>query len=215
MQTGATIRVTIIEDDALTRDGLGLMIDATPGYVCAAKCSSIEEALRLRSDAEPDVFLVDIRLPGTSGSEGVSLLRTRFPSAQIVMLTIFAEEERIFESICNGACGYLLKGTTPARLLEAIGEAHRGGAPMTPEIARKVVELFRQTRARETQHDLTPQELRLLSLLSDGHSYQATATRLHISVNTVRNHVRSIYEKLHVHSKSAAVSEALRRRIIH
>src|SRR5262249_26061451 len=149
-----------------------------------------------------------------SGSEGVPLLRARFPSAQVVMLTVFAEEEKIFESICNGACGYLLKETPPARLLEAIGEAHRGGAPMTPEIARKVVELFRQTRARATDQDLPPQEFRLLALLAEGHSYRAAATRLHISVNTVRNYIRSIYEKLHVHSKSAAVSEALRRRII-
>src|SRR5262249_44493033 len=134
--------------------------------------------------------------------------------SQIVMLTVFSEEEKIFESICNGASGYLLKKTPPARLLEGITEAHMGGAPMTPEIARKVIQLFRQTRVGNREHDLTLQQVRLLTLLAEGHSYAASADRLNISVNTVRNYIRSIYEKLHVHSKSAAVSEALRRRII-
>jgi DNA-binding NarL/FixJ family response regulator len=209
------IRVAIVEDDPLTREGLGLLIDGTPGYRCTARCSSVEEALGLPVEASPDVVLLDIHLPGVSGCEGVSPLRARFPDSQIVMLTVFAEDDKVFESICNGACGYLLKKTPPARLLEAIGEAHHGGSPMTPEIARKVVNLFRQARPVDTHHELTPQEVRLLGLLAEGHSYQAAGARLHISINTIRNYIRSIYEKLRVHSKSAAVSEALRRRIIH
>jgi len=214
MQPSEQIRVAIIEDDDLTREGLGLLIDGTPGYCCSTRCGSVEEAMRLPSETSPDVVLLDIHLPGISGPEGVPQLRSRFPGAQVVMLTVYSEDDKIFASICNGACGYLLKKTPPARLLEAIAEAHRGGAPMTPEIARKVVTLFRQVRAPDRRHDLTPQEVRLLNLLAEGHSYQASASRLNISVNTIRNHIRSIYDKLHVHSKSAAVSEALRRRII-
>jgi len=131
------------------------------------------------------------------------------------VLTIFAEQEKIFESICNGACGYLLKKTPPARLLEAIREAHEGGSPMSPEIARKVVTLFQRSRPPERlDEQLTPQEKRLLVLLAEGHSYSVAAEQLNISINTVRNYIRSIYEKLHVHSKSEAVSKALRNHLI-
>ena len=121
----------------------------------------------------------------------------------------------MFESICNGACGYLLKKTPPAKLLEAIREAYDGGAPMSPEIARKVVSLFQKTGPLpKVNEQLTPQEVRLLKFLAEGYSYQAAADQLHISLNTVRNYIRSIYEKLHVHSKSEAVSKALRSRLI-
>jgi DNA-binding NarL/FixJ family response regulator len=131
------------------------------------------------------------------------------------MLTVYSDEQSIFESICNGAVGYLLKKTPAARLLEAIREAAAGGAPMSPEIARKVVTLFRKTPTVERPaEELTAQELRLLQLLAEGHSYQAAAERLGISVNTVRSYIRNIYEKLHVHSKSEAVSKALRSGLI-
>jgi len=134
---------------------------------------------------------------------------------EVLMLTVYAEQDKVFESICNGASGYLLKETPPAKLLEAIREAHRGGAPMSPEIARKLVTLFQKTGPTEKiEEQITPQEARLLKLLSEGYSYQGAAERLNISVNTVRDYVRSIYEKLHVHSKSAAVTKALRSRII-
>jgi DNA-binding NarL/FixJ family response regulator len=133
----------------------------------------------------------------------------------VLMLTVYSDEDKIFESICNGAVGYLLKKTPPARLLDAIREAASGGAPMSPEIARKVVTLFRKTAVAERPFEsLTPQELRLLQLLADGHSYQAAAERLAISLNTVRSYIRNVYEKLHVHSKSEAVSKALRSGLI-
>jgi DNA-binding NarL/FixJ family response regulator len=132
------------------------------------------------------------------------------------MLTVLAEQEKVFEAICNGACGYLLKETPPARLLEAIREAREGGAPMSPEIARKVVKLFQQTGPPEKFDErLTPQESRLLKLLAQGYSYARAADQLRISVNTVRGHIRAIYDKLHVHSKSEAVSKALRNRLIY
>src|SRR5262245_55404673 len=214
MPSSEPIRVAIVEDDPLTRDGLGLLIGGSPGYRCVGRFASLEQALAVSNREPVDVFLLDIHLPGMSGSEGVALLRERFQTAQVVMLTVFAEREKVFESICNGACGYLLKKTPPARLLDGIREAHDGGAPMTPEIARKVVTLFQQMHPKHERHNLTGQEIRLPSSLAEGHSYQASASRMKISVNTVRNHIRGIYSKLHVHSKSAAVTAAIRRGII-
>ena len=216
IETGAgePIRVAIVEDDRPTRDGLAMLINGTPGYRCVASYRSVEDALRSTAGEAPDVMLLDINLPGMLGSEGVKELRQKHPSMEILMLTVYAEQDKVFESICNGACGYLLKETSPARLLEAIGEAHRGGAPMSPEIARKVVTLFQKTGPVEKVDGLTPQEVRLLKLLSEGYSYQGASECLNISVNTVRDYIRSIYEKLHVHSKSEAVTKALRNRII-
>lgn len=214
-QSGEVIRVAIIEDDRGTREGLRLLIDGTPGYCCVGVFRSVEEALRLIENNIPDILLLDIQLPGMSGTDGVRILKTTCPASEILMLTIYAEQDKVFESICNGACGYLLKKTPPAKLLEAINEAFHGGAPMSPEIARKVVTLFQKTGPPEKlEAELTPQEVRLLMLLSQGYSYQGIGDRLHISINTVRDYIRSIYDKLHVHSKSEAVSKALRNRII-
>ena len=209
------IRVAIVEDDRATREGLGMLISGTPGYQCVGTFRSVEDALRRVGGEMPDVLLLDIHLPGMLGSDGVRLLQEKYTSVEIIMLTVYAEQDKVFESICNGACGYLLKETPPARLLEAINEAHQGGAPMSPEIARKVVTLFQKTGPPEKlDGQLTPQEVRLLKLLVEGYSYRGAADRLNISVNTIRDHIRSIYEKLHVHSKSEAVSKALRSRLI-
>jgi DNA-binding NarL/FixJ family response regulator len=204
-----------VEDDRLARDGLRTLIDGTPGFTCVAACGSVEQALQANPREAPEVILLDIELPGMSGSEGVGPLRAKFPSAAIVMLTVFEEQERVFESICNGAFGYLLKKTPPARLLDAIAEVRAGGAPMSPEIARQVVRLFQVTGPPpKVESHLTPQETRLLALLAEGHSYQAVANRIHVSLNTVRNYIRSVYDKLHVHTKSEAVSKAIKARLI-
>ena len=214
-QPTGLIRVAIIEDDRALREGLAMLINGTPGYKCDNAYGSVEEGLRSISAEAPHVLLLDIHLPGMLGSEAVKVFREKFPAMQILMLTVYAEQDKVFESICNGASGYLLKKTAPARLLEAIKEAHEGGAPMSPEIARKVVTLFQKTGPPETVDErLTPQEVRLLKLLSEGYSYQGCAEQLTVSVNTIRNYIRSIYEKLHVHSKNEAVSKALRSRII-
>ena len=215
MPTVEPLRVAIVEDQTIMREGLGQLIHGTPGYRCVGTFRSVEEALRSLQD-RPDVLLLDIHLPGMPGSEGVGRLQAKFPGLAVLMLTIYDDEEKIFESICNGACGYLLKKTPPARLLEALREAHEGGAPMSPEVARKVVQLFRKTGPPEKlEHDLTPYEVRILQLLADGYRYQGAADRLGISINTVRKHVCHIYEKLHVHSKTEAVRKALRNRIIY
>jgi DNA-binding NarL/FixJ family response regulator len=215
MENPRSISVAIVEDDAALREGLSMLISGTSGYRLAGVFGSVEDALASPPASSPDVLLLDIHLPGMMGSEGVRPLRAKFPSLQVLMLTVFAEEAKVFESICNGACGYLLKKTPPARLLEAIREAHEGGSPMSPEIARKVITLFRKTHEPvQPSERLTPHEARLLKLLSEGHSYQSAGGELGITINTVRNYIRSIYEKLHVHSKSEAVSKALKSRLI-
>lgn len=209
------ISVAIVEDDQAVREGLAQLIGGTPGYRCVAAFGSVEEALQQRTGPPPDVLLLDIHLPGVPGSQGVRALRERYPRLQVLMLTVYADDDKIFESICNGACGYLLKKTPPERLLEAVREVQEGGAPMSPEIARKVIHLFQKARPPErAEHNLTPHEVRLLGLLAEGYSYQGIANQLHVSINTVRNYIRSVYDKLHVHSRSEAVSKALRQRII-
>jgi DNA-binding NarL/FixJ family response regulator len=210
------IRVAIIEDQAEMRDGLAALINASKGFLCAHRFGSMEEALaRLENDAA-DVALVDIGLPGMSGIEGMRLLRERFPRLQVLMLTIYGDDQRIFEAMCAGACGYLLKKTPPERLLESVREVAAGGAPMSPEIARRVVELFRRFRPpAQAPCNLSPQEMRLLKLLGEGHHYKTAAAQMNISVHTVRFHMRSIYEKLQVHSKSEAVAKAFREGLLH
>lgn len=212
-----TIRIAVVEDDPATQVALRLLLEGTPGFRCSGVFGSAEQALRGLDGAggPPDVLLLDINLPGQTGSAAVRLFHERHPEMAILMLTLYDDEERIFESLCNGARGYLLKKTPPARLLEAIREARGEGAPLSPEIAHKVVRLFRDLRPLEPLDvDLTRLEVRLLSLLAEGYSYQTAGDEMRVSINTVRNYIRSIYDKLHVHSKSEAVSKALKARLI-
>lgn len=211
----AEIKVALIEDDPRFREGLGVLVGGTPGFRLVGSFGSVEEALARHLAEPPDVFLCDIHLPGVWGSEGVRTLTERWRGAQALMLTVFEEEDHIFTSLCNGAVGYLLKRTPPARLLEAVREAHGGGSPMSPEIARKVLHLFRKVPPpAKVEATLSPQEQRLLALIAQGASYQAAGDQLCISINTVRRHIRSIYEKLQVHTKSEAVSKAMRAGLI-
>lgn len=212
---GDPISVCLIEDDRRSRDALQALIGSAPGLSCLEAWASVEQALAARTRSEPDVILLDIHLPGVSGVEGLPHIRDRFPAATVLMLTVLEDEDRIFEALCHGAGGYLLKKTPPSRLLDHITEAATGGAPMSPEIARKVIRLLRDLgRPRPKPASLSPQETRFLALLADGHGYQSAADELGVSVNTVRNYVRSIYDKLHVHSKAAAVSKAIRAGLI-
>jgi len=208
--------VAIIEDQREFREGLAFLIDGTEGYRCTQRFGSMEEALAQLGRDLPDVALVDIGLPGISGIEGIRLLKQKYPGLPVLMLTVYNDDERIFEAMCAGACGYLLKKTPRAHILECIQEVLDGGAPMSPEVARRVVELFRQFRPpEEVGYQLTKKELRLLVLLGEGHYYKTAAGELGITVNTVSTHLRHIYEKLQVHSKSEAVAKALRQGLIH
>ena len=167
----------------------------------------MEAALPAIGSDPPDVVLTDIGLPGMSGIEGVRILKERHPDLQFLMLSVYEDDERIFEAICAGASGYLLKKTPPARLLESLRETVEGGSPMSPEIARRVITLFRKFRPSErAETDLTPHEVRILKLLVEGHHYKSAATELGVSVNTIATHIKHIYDKLQVHSKSEAVA---------
>jgi DNA-binding NarL/FixJ family response regulator len=209
------IRVAIIEDERDIRECLCMLVNGTDGYTCTGSYRTMEEALDRIPTRIPDVVLSDIGLPGMSGIEGVRILRKRYPDLLLLMLTIHDDDERIFDAMCAGACGYLLKKTPPARLLESLGEAVDGGAPMSPEVARRVITLFREIRPPErADYHLTPHETRLLKLFVEGHNYKTAAAELHVSVNTVNFHVRSIYDKLQVHSRSEAVAKALRNRLV-
>jgi DNA-binding NarL/FixJ family response regulator len=209
------IGVAVVEDVRTLRDGFRMLIDGTEGFRCTGGFRSMEEALERVGSDLPDVVLADIGLPGMDGIEGVRRLKERHPDLTILMLTVYDDDERVFDALCAGACGYLLKKTPPAHLLESIREAAQGGAPMTPEIARRVVSLFRQFRPPEqVDYQLTPHELRLLKLLVEGHNYKTAAAQLGVSVNTVCFHIKQVYEKLQVHSKSEAVAKALRNRLV-
>jgi DNA-binding NarL/FixJ family response regulator len=209
------IKVAIIEDERDIREGLTLIIKATDGYQCTGSFRSMEEALEKISFDLPDVVLADIGLPGMNGIEGIRLLKERHPNLLTLMLTVYDDDEIIFDALCAGACGYLLKKTPPVRLLESLREAMNGGAPMSPEVARRVIKLFQAIRPPErADYKLTPHELRLLKLLVEGHNYKTAAVEVGVSVTTVAFHMRNIYEKLQVHSKSEAVAKALRNRLV-
>jgi DNA-binding NarL/FixJ family response regulator len=209
-----SIKVAIIDDDATLRASVACLIDLTDGFECRAQFGSMEDALaRLESDV--DVILLDLKLPGMSGIEGARELKRRLPNVPILALTIYDDDERIFDALCAGACGYVLKDTPPDRLLLAIRETVAGGSAMSPSVARRVVTLFQSVPPPErADYGLTPHESKLLALLVEGHSYKSAAVALTVSINTITFHMRHIYDKLQVHSKSAAVAKALRGRMV-
>ena len=208
------IQVAIIEDDMLIREGLADLIAGTEGFSCASTFSSMEQALALIDRNPPDIVLVDIGLPEMSGIEGIRRLKQRYPQLLCLVLTVYEDDERIFDALCAGACGYLLKKTPSDRLLESIRDAMQGGSPISPEVAHRVIQLFQKLQPDKELERLTPYEVRVLKLLAEGSSYITASEKLGISVNTIRFHIRNIYEKLHVHSKSEAVAKAIRNRLI-
>jgi DNA-binding NarL/FixJ family response regulator len=209
------IDVLIVEDERDIRECLTFLVNGTAGYSCSGSYRTMEEALEKIGQKLPDVVLSDIGLPGMDGIAGVRILKERYPDLLILMLSVYDDDERIFDAMCAGASGYLLKKTPPARLLESLREAVAGGAPMSPEVARRVITLFREIRPPDrADYQLTPHETRLLKLFVEGHNYKTAALELHVSVNTVNFHVRSIYEKLQVHTRSEAVAKALVNRLV-
>lgn len=215
MTENKTITTIVVEDQRDLREGLQVLINYTPGFKCLGAFRTMEEAIsRIKYDL-PDVVLSDIGLPGMSGIEGIRILKELYPDLIILVLTVYDDNEKIFDALCAGASGYLLKQTDPAELLKSVKEAVAGGAPMSPEVAARVIKLFREVRPPErVDYDLTPHELRLLKLLVDGHNYVTASEELKISYNTIKFHVRNIYDKLQVHSKSEAVAIAMRDRLV-
>ena len=207
-----SIRIVIIEDQRRTREGLAALIGGSAGMDVVGQYRSGEEALTEIAVKHPEVVLTDLGLPGMSGTEVVAHLRDLLPGVPILVLTVHDEDQHIFDALCAGACGYLLKDVEPARLLAAIREVHSGGAPMSPEIARKVLSMFQKLATpRAGESGLSTREVEVLNLLAEGDSYKTCADRLAVSIDTIRFHVRRIYDRLHVHSRSEAVSKAIRR----
>ena len=211
----APINVAIIEDHREFRDYLTALISGTEGFKCIGSFRSVEDALPKVNAHVPDVILLDIGLPGMNGIEGIRLMKERHPEVLFLTLTVHDDDERIFNALCAGASGYLLKKTQPAQLVESVKEAANGGAPMSPEVARRVIKLFRDIRPPErADYNLTPHEVRILKLLVEGHNYRTAAAKLGVAPTTINFHLQNIYQKLQVHSKTEAVAKALRNRLI-
>jgi DNA-binding NarL/FixJ family response regulator len=205
-----SISVAIVDDNPEIRRNLSRYIGEAPGFRCACACASGEEALRVIPQSPPDVVLMDIQMPGMSGIACTASLKERLPSVPVMMLTVYEDNDAIFNALKAGASGYLLKRSAPAKLLESIKELHRGGAPMTSEIARKVIESFFKAKlAAHAQDKLTAREEEILECLAKGYVTKEIADRLSVSYDTVRYHLKHIYDKLHVHSRTEAVIKYL------
>ena len=215
MSPGVEIKVTVIEDHREFREYLAALLNGSEGFRCVGSYRSMEEALPKISAAATDIVLVDIGLPGMSGVEGIRLLKEQRSKTLLITLTVHDDDERIFDALCAGASGYLLKKTPPARLLESLKEAIAGGSPMSPEVARRVIDMFRKFSPPEhVDYHLTPHELRILKLFASGHNYKTAAADIGVTASTISFHLLRIYEKLQVHSKTEAVAKALRNHLI-
>lgn len=205
------IKVAIIEDNHALRNSLENLFIQTDGIHCVASLKNLLNVVHDLSVEIPDIVLMDIGLPGISGIDGVKIVRNYFPSTRILMFTVFEDDDKIFDSICAGASGYLLKKSTPDEIVKAIIDLHAGGAPMSPSIASRTLQLFREKlRPELPDYGLTSREREILEFLSEGLSYQKIADKLMISLSTVRTHITNIYEKLEVNSKIEAIKKIKR-----
>ena len=211
------IRVSVFEDNKHLRETFEYLLNNTEGFTCAGAYPDCDELIATLEVFPCDIVLMDIEMPGMKGIEATRVIKEHFPNINILIQTVFSEDDYIFNSICAGASGYILKSTTPDGYLEAIKDVHAGGSPMTPGIARKVLELFKHNLQPATpakEYNLTSQEKKVLQLLVTGKSYKMIAAELFVSPDTVKSHVSNIYAKLHVHSGTEAVSLALRDKIV-
>lgn len=206
------IKVAIVEDKEKIREGLATLIDGSEGFQCSATYESAEEALRYLPVYKPDVVLMDIQLPRMSGIECVEKLKESCPDTQVMMLTVYEDDEKVFKSLVAGATGYILKRTPPAELMQAIREIHEGGSPMSDQIARKVVQAFQQMgKSSKEVENLSEREMEILSFVAKGYHDKEIADQFFLSVKTVRTHLRNIYKKLHVRSRTEAVLKYLHK----
>jgi DNA-binding NarL/FixJ family response regulator len=210
------IKIAIFEDNKMLLQSLQQLVNNAEDMICTGTFSDANKLVRNMQMANPDVVMMDINMPGMSGIEAVQVIKEKFPQVHILMQTVFEENDKIFAAICAGASGYMLKKTAPQQMIEAVRETHLGGAPMTPSVAVKVLQMFRlQSPDKKNEFiDLSEREKEILALLVKGKSYKAVATDCFISIDTVSTHVRHIYEKLHVHSKSEAVAKAINQKLV-
>jgi len=210
------IRVAIFEDNRSLRESLFRLLKSSEGFTCAGAFAHCERVVENIEETQPDVILMDIELPVVSGIEAVKLVREKYPDIKILMETIFEEDDKIFQSICNGAQGYILKNMPPEEILNAIREIYEGGAPMSPVIASKVLRMFKNnlTSEKDSSYNLSVREKEILKCLVEGMSYKMIADTCFISADTVNGHIKNIYKKLQVHSKSEAVVKALKGKIV-
>ena len=209
------IKLLLYEDNPQLREGLTMLIDGSEGFSVLAAYKNCNNLAAEVEAWKPDVILMDIDMPGTNGIEGLKLIREKNDDVKVLMLTVFDDNRNVFEALKNGANGYVLKKTPPAKLLEFITEAASGGAPMTASIATQVLKMFSQVNAPKSEdYNLSDREKEVLQLLVDGYSYKMIASQMFIAIDTVRSHIKKIYEKLHVNSKSEAVARAFKDRIL-
>lgn len=210
------IRVAIFEDNSNLRESLYNLLESSPGFTCVGAFAHCERAVENIEETRPDVILMDIEMPAVSGIEAVKRLKKNFPDVKILMETIFEDDDKIFQCICNGAQGYILKNTPPVQILESIKEIYEGGAPMSPVIASKVLSIFKSNLSANSNDlfNLSSREKEILKCLVEGMSYKIIAATCFISADTVNGHIKNIYKKLQVHSKGEAVAKAIRKRII-
>lgn len=210
------ISVLIFEDNNDLRDSLRMLVNGSPGYTVLDAKTNCAGADKLILEHEPDIVLMDIDMPEVNGIEGLQMIKKVRPETRVIMLTIFDQNEHIFEAIQNGADGYMLKRTAPTEIFKAMEEVMTGGAPMTPAIAKKVLSFFSGAKEKTTatENQLTPKETEVLKLLVDGYSYKMIASEQEVSIDTVRTHIKNIYRKLHVNSMSEAVAKAIRQKLV-
>ncbi len=210
------IKVVIFEDNKHLRESLYYLVNGTQGFVCSGAFPDCSDLLFNIKQSAPDVILMDIEMPGMSGIEAVKIIKASFPDIQILMQTVFYDDENIFQAICAGASGYILKTTSPAGYIEAIRDVNSGGSPMSGSIARRVLEIFQKniTPVSSVDYNLTPKEKEILQCMVHGKSFKMIAEALGITYETVRTHMKNIYLKLHVNSNTEAVSKALREKIV-
>lgn len=208
------IRVALCEDNADFRESLKIFISETPGYAVVADSDNARELITALENADADIVLMDIDMPGMNGIEATLQIKSRFPQLSVLMLTVYDDEDKVFNAILAGATGYILKKTPPDKILDAVKEVYEGGASMSASIVKRVLDFFQKQKPTTQAYQLSTREIDILSCLVNGDSYKMIADHCHISIGTVRTHITSIYKKLHINSKSEAVAKALKERLV-